>query len=79
MGVKTLPFLVGFVALHLALILDATSMGSPDWAVGRPGENATSNSSVTKGLWALCWHDDCDPLNETLQAGEWRGRAGGCV
>lgn len=73
MGVKTLPFLVGFVALHLALILDATSMGSPDWLVGRAAENATSNSSdVTKGLWAMCWNDDCNTLNETLQADSFR-------
>ena len=75
MGVKTLPFLVGFVALHLALILDVASIASPDWLVGSLADNATwtngTANSTTKGLWALCWEDNgCDTLNETMQAGK---------
>lgn len=81
MGVKTLPFLVGFVALHIALILDVTSIASPEWLVGSLADNATVTNTTangtTKGLWVLCWDNDCGNLNETMQTGQWRVMGGG--
>ena len=73
MGEQTCSVLVGFVVLHLALVLSIVSVTTPVWIQAPENSTVPVNSTenvTTKGLWKICEFGECRKLNQKLQSGK---------
>ena len=75
MGEQTGVVIVGFVVIHIALILSIVSLSTPVWIKATDNStdvttNVSTNDNVTtKGLWQMCKFGECTKLNQTEQTG----------
>lgn len=75
MGEQTGVVIVGFVVIHVALILSVISLSTPVWIKATENSTNSTNSTqsddnvTTKGLWQMCEFGECTKLNQTEQTG----------
>ena len=76
MGKLTCTVMLGFLSLHVTVILMMLATGTPEWLTSSHNATADRGNATypdrSKGLWKVCSGDNCTKVDESEQPSEFK-------